>query len=1144
MSSFHSRMLQIAVALAVLCAVESLATGNVGISPLLRYGRTLSPVVTPHGSARATRLSLNPEDILEDDVELLVLLRKQMENSLSASPREITNRIKDFFSPRRNTRDDQAMFKTYLASNKGAMDAVNVILLVEGCHRNNVNLLDLTNWPALIDAMQRPSGLFTSSMIYRGISCLKFLDMRSPHAAQFLRLLWERIEESGVLLGEQDICPAIYSLQSLSGQGTHMRSIVRYFARSMGATREPIAAKPMCSAIYGLRRQKPTPEVRALMWEIANRVEATDTYYHSVNVCIALNGLQSSDDCYPEVRRLLDVLLDKAIDANEQGFDAAKDREISMALFGLQKMGYRGKTVKPMGGQGRRSEDEDDYSDSFRDAHRDDRTGDRGSGYDAYKSGQRGRDGARGEGWGKPSATVPWADPHLTSVVDAYIAAGGSSAGVEKDRTNLIKYTAVQAWTRPGAKESWRNQNFKNDKSSASTSASASSASASRSASSTGKSTYTPELQRVLRYLVTLLQHFQAPFEAKRLGFAMLGLSRLDAELPEVGALLGELTAKAQSAWGEVNGQELSMILHGLVGLQSDHPQVRTLVSHLVPLVTRCPQMSTSDARSALYGLQGMHSGNSKEAEALFSALGDLLARSNIRFDSPADISNTLYGLQGLSSDSPATKKVLMGVLQMVQGVDTSRPFTGRDVAMSLYGLRGANGRSRETLDLLGVLAPHVANLRGQLSANDVATFLYGLQNFQSSQPEVSALLRAIAPHVSRARGTFNSKGLSMALNGLQGFDSAQEEVRELLRGIVAITQRTDFRGFEDFHQLSSALYGLSDLSSEHVEVVALVDVVAGMMGGGGVDRGKAWTRKPAVDGAVGTGAVGAGAGEVISLTRRLASLQNTETPKADKVAMALYGLQKMDPALPSVAALLEVLVEYVAAMPSPSGIATGMALRAFRQHSGAPTPAQARILFLLAEKIPGWSGRKLSRTSGSISRVRKPGPSDSLATVRSSLGGIAGLDRGAESVRAVLGALASELLGEEFDLQRLDASTFGIIAAAYGVEGLEGLQGAGGRGWDSSPILPESAYFTQHHGSSQEAVVRLRQTLRGVKAKQAREPRAPRAPRGARAPRDAREPRAPRAARAVGSVEGGNTPGDARERAPRVRAVAGAVVR
>jgi hypothetical protein len=41
-----------------------------------------------------------------------------------------------------------------------------------------------------------------------------------------------------------------------------------------------------------------------------------------------------------------------------------------------------------------------------------------------------------------------------------------------------------------------------------------------------------------------------------------------------VGALLGELTAKAQAAWGEVNGQELSMILHGLVGLQSDHPQV------------------------------------------------------------------------------------------------------------------------------------------------------------------------------------------------------------------------------------------------------------------------------------------------------------------------------------------------------------------------------------------------------------------------------------------------------------------------------------------------------------------------------------------------------------------------------------------
>jgi hypothetical protein len=41
---------------------------------------------------------------------------------------------------------------------------------------------------------------------------------------------------------------------------------------------------------------------------------------------------------------------------------------------------------------------------------------------------------------------------------------------------------------------------------------------------------------------------------------------------------------------------------------------------------------------------------------------------------------------------------------------------------MSLYGLRGADGRSRETLNLLGVLAPLLGSLRGTLSANDVAT--------------------------------------------------------------------------------------------------------------------------------------------------------------------------------------------------------------------------------------------------------------------------------------------------------------------------------------------------------------------------------------------------------------------------------------
>jgi hypothetical protein len=47
------------------------------------------------------------------------------------------------------------------------------------------------------------------------------------------------------------------------------------------------------------------------------------------------------DDSSTEVRQLLSALMEKAILAEEQGIDKAGDREISMALFGLQRMGSK-----------------------------------------------------------------------------------------------------------------------------------------------------------------------------------------------------------------------------------------------------------------------------------------------------------------------------------------------------------------------------------------------------------------------------------------------------------------------------------------------------------------------------------------------------------------------------------------------------------------------------------------------------------------------------------------------------------------------------------------------------------------------------------------------------------------------------------
>lgn len=397
-------------------------------------------------------LYLDTKDILEeDDLDMLMQVRKQMFGSkFQATSKDITNRIKEFYSSP-ITVESKELFSSYLLQNNASLDIVNAIMIVEGSSKNKFDFLQIITWPLIIEAMKRPCHLLTSSIIYRGISCLKTLEMGDTNAHEFQKLLWEHIKGSSIVLNANDVCPAIYSLQSVNCQSLYGREIIKYLTYCLSKCASiPIPAKPMCSAIYGMRKQKPITEIRLLLWEIANRIEETETYYHSVNICIAMNGLQGMDDCYPEVRRLLAVLLAKAIDASEQGIDKAGDREISMALFGLQKMGSN-----PIL-----------------------RTYCRSSSGGMYNN------------------------DHLTAAVQSVVSKGGSSFGVEKDLLNLAKYTRT----------STNSYNIQQQESN----------------TNNNRNKITPELQSALKYISSLLDHFEKPFEAKRLGFAMMGLSRLN----------------------------------------------------------------------------------------------------------------------------------------------------------------------------------------------------------------------------------------------------------------------------------------------------------------------------------------------------------------------------------------------------------------------------------------------------------------------------------------------------------------------------------------------------------------------------------------------------------------------------------------
>lgn len=178
------------------------------------------------------------------------------------------------------------------------MDVVNAVLLVEGCTRVNINVRDIISWPSILDAMEKPSPLLSSSMVHRGISCVRKMNSNEFEGQKFLKLLWERTQEAKVVLEESDICPAIYSMQSLNANSPITRNFLKFFADSVSTSRENFPSKTICSAVFGLKKMKSFPEVRYLIAALAKKIQSSEVFYHPVNICIALNGLQGKKNFF------------------------------------------------------------------------------------------------------------------------------------------------------------------------------------------------------------------------------------------------------------------------------------------------------------------------------------------------------------------------------------------------------------------------------------------------------------------------------------------------------------------------------------------------------------------------------------------------------------------------------------------------------------------------------------------------------------------------------------------------------------------------------------------------------------------------------------------------------------------------------
>jgi hypothetical protein len=183
----------------------------------------------------------------------------------------------------------------------------------------------------------------------------------------------------------------------------------------------------------------------------------------------------------------------------------------------------------------------------------------------------------------------------------------------------------------------------------------------------------------------------------------------------------------------------------------------------------------------------------------------------------------------------------------------------------------------------------------------------------------VQTLIRSVTAFISRADGKLDGKMVFMMLNGLQGMSIDDEPVADLLRTITTLLERGEnkgFQGFDDFHQLSGALSGLSRLNAKNLVVKNMFDIIARLV------KSESSSNK------------------VSKVIRREASLYRSN---ADRVGMALFGLQGFQKH-PDIDIILNTIVPHIDVLQTLDGKALGMALQAFKSCPRELSIAQEQV--------------------------------------------------------------------------------------------------------------------------------------------------------------------------------------------------------
>lgn len=343
--------------------------------------------------------------------------------------------------------------------------------------------------------------------------------------------------------------------------------------------------------------------------------------------------------------------------------------------------------------------------------------------------------------------------------------------------------------------------------------------------------------------------------------YGTIGMCNVE-KMPLFRPFVSSLTS-AVLACSDMNTLHVSRCFTGLQNF-SDRGNVPHLLDALVDIALKQESQLTSRILSnMLHGLRSM-SGNSTSTERALMLILKNIENSTESWNN-RDIGAAYTGLRNKRSSHSIVRRLVLALALKFNSME--EPVSSLALCTALQALKNMNNEHDEIVRALDIICFHIALCSDDFSRNDLAMAFNGLQNMSStthtrrllrelakrleactnvfSPPELASVLYgvknfpvsrvgdhggairevlvAIVPHIRTSIGKFNSQTFGNCLYGMNGKSSNVVEVLDVMRALLERFQDSVDVELEPL-ALSTALYGLKDMSTTHTEVRAMLE--------------------------------------------------------------------------------------------------------------------------------------------------------------------------------------------------------------------------------------------------------------------------------------------------------------------------------